>query len=96
MTTTSDPAPQASPDDRRLHPWSWLFVLLGSLRQFLLPLVVLVELGVAVAIGVLIDTIVVRSLLVPALAYDIGPKVWWPSALSRQRAVVHYRPRHSR
>jgi len=61
-----------------------------------LPLVVLVELGVAVAIGVLIDTIVVRSLLVPALAYDIGPKVWWPSALSRQRAAVSYRPRHSR
>ncbi|MCM0675217.1 MMPL family transporter [Micromonospora phytophila] len=48
-----------------------------------LPLVVLVELGVAVAVGVLIDTIVVRSLLVPALAYDIGPKIWWPSRLSR-------------
>ncbi|MEV4493985.1 MMPL family transporter [Micromonospora coxensis] len=48
-----------------------------------LPLVVLVELGVTVAVGVLLDTIVVRSLLVPALAYDIGPKVWWPSRLSR-------------
>ncbi|MGW3888204.1 MMPL family transporter [Micromonospora chokoriensis] len=48
-----------------------------------LPLVVLVELGTAVAIGVLIDTIVVRSLLVPALAYDIGPKIWWPGRLSR-------------
>ncbi|MBO4208949.1 MMPL family transporter [Micromonospora echinofusca] len=48
-----------------------------------LPLVVLVELGVAVAVGVLIDTIVVRSLLVPALSYDIGPRIWWPSRLSR-------------
>ncbi|CCH20633.1 MMPL family transporter [Micromonospora lupini] len=48
-----------------------------------LPLVILVELGTAVAIGVLIDTIIVRSLLVPALAYDIGPKIWWPGRLSR-------------
>ncbi len=45
MTTTPDPAAQASPDDRRLHPWSWLFVLLGSLRQFLLPLLVLLVFG---------------------------------------------------
>ncbi|MFY1672534.1 MMPL family transporter [Plantactinospora sp. WMMB334] len=48
-----------------------------------LPLVILIELGLAVALGVLLDTIVVRSLLVPALAYDIGPAVWWPSRLSR-------------
>ena len=39
-----------------------------------LPLVFLAELGVAVAFGVLLDTIVVRSLLVPALSYDIGPQ----------------------
>ncbi|MEU6206403.1 MMPL family transporter [Micromonospora musae] len=48
-----------------------------------LPLVVLVELGTAVAVGVLIDTVVVRSLLVPALAYDIGPTIWWPGRLAR-------------
>ncbi|MEV1332666.1 MMPL family transporter [Micromonospora costi] len=52
-----------------------------------LPLVVLVELGTAVAVGVLIDTIIVRSLLVPALAYDIGPKIWWPGRLARTNHV---------
>ncbi|MEU8296991.1 MMPL family transporter [Micromonospora sp. NPDC048909] len=49
-----------------------------------LPLVVLVELGTAVAVGVLIDTIVVRSLLVPAVAYDLGPTIWWPGRLARR------------
>ncbi len=60
-----------------------------------LPLVVLVELGVAVALGVLLDTIVVRSLLVPALAYDVGPAIWWPVRLARREQAA-YRARHSR
>jgi putative drug exporter of the RND superfamily len=34
---------------------------------------------------VLLDTMVVRSLLVPALSYDIGPSVWWPSKLARAK-----------
>ena len=34
------------------------------------------------AFGVLLDTLVVRSLLVPALAYDIGARIWWPSLLA--------------
>ncbi len=51
----------------------------------LLPLVFLAELGFAVAFGVLLDTIVVRSLLVPALVKVIGPKIWWPSKLQHEQ-----------
>ena len=48
-----------------------------------LPLVILAEIGFAVAFGVLLDTIVVRSLLVPALAYEMNHWTWWPSKLSK-------------
>ena len=47
-----------------------------------LPLVFLTEIGFTIAIGVLIDTFLGRSLLVPALALEIGDRVWWPSALA--------------
>jgi RND superfamily putative drug exporter len=50
----------------------------------LLPLVPLAQLGFAVAFGVLLDTIIVRSILVPALVHEIGPKVWWPSKLAKE------------
>jgi RND superfamily putative drug exporter len=48
-----------------------------------LPLVALVEIGFIVAFGVLLDTFLVRSVLVPALITDIGPSFWWPSSLAR-------------
>ena len=49
-----------------------------------LPLVVLAQLGTVVALGVLIDTLLVRSVLVPALAYDLDGRFWWPSRLGRR------------
>ncbi|MDO2935267.1 efflux RND transporter permease subunit [Paeniglutamicibacter sulfureus] len=51
----------------------------------IIPIMFLVQLGFIVAFGVLLDTLVVRSLLVPALVRDIGPKVWWPSKLGSTR-----------
>ncbi|TYK42701.1 MMPL family transporter [Actinomadura decatromicini] len=54
------------------------FAALGSL-----PLVFVAELGFTVAFGVLLDTVVVRSVLVTALNLDVGRRMWWPSALSR-------------
>ena len=44
-----------------------------------IPILFLAQLAFIVAFGVLLDTIIVRSLLVPALAHDIGNKIWWPS-----------------
>jgi RND superfamily putative drug exporter len=54
------------------------FLVLGSI-----PFVFLAELGVAVALGVLLDTMIVRSVLVTAINLDLGGKIWWPSKLDR-------------
>ncbi|MEU6860789.1 MMPL family transporter [Glycomyces sp. NPDC046736] len=50
-----------------------------------LPILFLAQIAFVVAFGVLIDTIIVRSLLVPALTFDLGRRVWWPSKLAKVR-----------
>ena len=58
------------------------FAALGTL-----PMVAFAEIGFAVALGVLLDTFVVRSILVTSLFLDVGPKVWWPHRLAREDGV---------
>lgn len=61
-------------------------VLAGTFAVLaVLPIVQLTQIGFAVAVGVLIDTLVVRSVLVPALAFEWQERIWWPSALARRR-----------
>ncbi len=59
-------------------------VLAGTFSSLaVLPLVFLTELGFTIAVGVLLDTFIVRSILVPALTFDLGARIWWPSTLAR-------------
>lgn len=51
-----------------------------------LPTVSLMQQGLLVAVGVLLDTFIVRTLLVPALALDVGPRIWWPSRPAARRS----------
>jgi RND superfamily putative drug exporter len=52
-----------------------------------LPLTAFAEIGFTVAFGVLLDTIVVRSILVTALNLDLGPRIWWPHRLAHESDV---------
>ena len=55
------------------------FAVLGTL-----PVVTFAEIGIAVALGVLLDTLIVRSVLVTALNLDVRGRMWWPSALAKR------------
>jgi len=55
------------------------FAVLGTL-----PVTALTEIGFAVAFGILLDTILVRSVMVTALSLDLGRWMWWPGKLARQ------------
>ena len=60
-------------------------VLAGTFAVLaVLPLVALTQIGVTVAFGVLLDTFLVRSILVPAMTIDLDERIWWPSALARR------------
>ncbi|ABK75061.1 MMPL family transporter [Mycolicibacterium smegmatis] len=50
-----------------------VFCVLG-----VLPLIVLTQLGIIVGLGILLDTFLVRTVIIPALFTWIGPKIWWP------------------
>ena len=88
-----------------LFPWLASTASLAEMRWFLTQeaageagfddLVALTQIGVTVAFGVLLDTFLVRSILVPALTIDLDERVWWPSALARRpagRAEVDTQP----
>ena len=61
------------------------FVLAGTFAVLAtIPSTLLTELGFAVAFGILLDTIVVRSVLVTALNLDLGRWMWWPSRLAHK------------
>ncbi|OBH81996.1 hypothetical protein A5681_23950 [Mycobacterium scrofulaceum] len=60
-----------------------VFCVLG-----VLPLIVLTQLGIIVGLGILLDTFVVRTLVIPALFALLGDRIWWPSAPRHVKAVA--------
>lgn len=55
------------------------FAVIGSM-----PLVTMAQLGVLVGVGILLDTFLIRTVMVPALALDLGNRTWWPGTLARR------------
>lgn len=59
-----------------------VFAVLG-----VLPLITLTQIGIIVCIGVLLDTLLVRTVIVPALAFLAGERFWWPSRVHAPKHV---------
>jgi RND superfamily putative drug exporter len=59
------------------------FGVLGTL-----PVVGFAEIGFTVSLGVLLDTFIVRSILVTALAMDLDRRIWWPNSLGRRATAA--------
>jgi putative drug exporter of the RND superfamily len=60
-------------------------ILAGTFATLtLLPLEELVQIGATIAVGVLLDTFVVRALLIPAITYRLGDRAWWPSTSAKR------------
>lgn len=57
-----------------------------------MPLTFALQIGTTIALGVLLDTMIVRSVLVTAINLDLGGKIWWPSALDRKPPVQPSEP----
>ncbi|MET7422696.1 MMPL family transporter [Dactylosporangium sp. NPDC005555] len=92
MTRAREETAQLGPRDGVLHALTVTGGVITSAGVVLaatfaalmiLPMVPSMQIGVIVTVGVLIDTLLVRSLLVPALAVHIGRAAWWPGRLSR-------------
>jgi RND superfamily putative drug exporter len=67
-------------------------VLAGTFSALaVLPLIFLTEIGFVIAFGVLLDTFLVRSVLVPALTFKLGRRIWWPSKLATQEPAAEER-----
>ncbi|HWT47967.1 MAG TPA: MMPL family transporter, partial [Mycobacterium sp.] len=61
-----------------------VFCVLG-----VLPLIVLTQLGIIVGLGILLDTFIVRTLVIPALFALIGDRIWWPADPTHAEAIEH-------
>jgi RND superfamily putative drug exporter len=67
-----------------------VFCVLG-----VLPLIVLTQLGIIVGLGILLDTFIVRTLVIPALFALIGDRIWWPTKVGASETIeTKYEGRH--